>query len=86
MSYLDNLAQWADVFDGLPVGSSTSQFSYRLPGSGLTPADAINPMAVLAMAEEDIDIAAEQPKILTTDAAKASEVVITMGCGETCPF
>jgi protein-tyrosine-phosphatase len=38
------------------------------------------------MAEEGIDIAAEQPKILTTDAVKASDVVITMGCGDTCPF
>jgi protein-tyrosine-phosphatase len=54
--------------------------------AGSTPADAINPMAVLAMAEEGIDIAAEQPKILTTDAVKASDVVITMGCGDTCPF
>ena len=54
--------------------------------SGSTPAEAINPMAVLAMAEEGLDIAAEQPKILTTDAVKASDVVITMGCGDTCPF
>jgi protein-tyrosine-phosphatase len=54
--------------------------------AGSTPADAVNPMAVAAMAEEGIDIAAEQPKILTTDAVKASDVVITMGCGDTCPF
>jgi arsenate reductase (thioredoxin) len=38
------------------------------------------------MAEEGIDIAAEQPKILTTDAVKSSDVVITMGCGDTCPY
>jgi arsenate reductase len=38
------------------------------------------------MAEEGIDIAGEQPKILTTEAVKASDVVITMGCGDTCPF
>jgi arsenate reductase (thioredoxin) len=38
------------------------------------------------MAEVGIDIAAEQPKILTNDAVKASDVVITMGCGDTCPF
>jgi protein-tyrosine-phosphatase len=38
------------------------------------------------MAEEGIDIAAEQPKILTTDAVKDSDVVITMGCGDTCPY
>ncbi|MEA5116978.1 MAG: arsenate reductase ArsC [Propionicimonas sp.] len=54
--------------------------------AGSAPADAINPMAVLAMAEEGIDIAAEQPKVLTTDAVKTSDVVITMGCGDTCPF
>jgi protein-tyrosine-phosphatase len=46
----------------------------------------INPIAVLAMAEEGIDISSEQPKILTTDAVKASDVVVTMGCGDTCPF
>jgi arsenate reductase len=54
--------------------------------AGSTPADAINPVAVQAMAEEGIDIAAEQPKILTTDQVLASDVVITMGCGDTCPF
>ena len=54
--------------------------------AGSAPADSINPMAVLAMAEEGIDIAAEQPKILTTDAVRASDVVVTMGCGDTCPF
>ena len=54
--------------------------------AGSAPAESINPMAVLAMAEEGIDIAGEQPKILTTDAVKTSDVVITMGCGDTCPF
>ena len=54
--------------------------------AGSTPAEAVNPMAVLAMAEEGIDIANEQPKVLTTDAVKASDVVITMGCGDACPF
>ena len=54
--------------------------------AGSEPADKINPVAVQAMAEEGIDIAGEQPKILTTDAVKASDVVITMGCGDTCPF
>ena len=54
--------------------------------AGSTPADAINPVAVRAMAEEGIDIAAEQPKVLTTDQVKGSDVVITMGCGDTCPF
>jgi protein-tyrosine-phosphatase len=54
--------------------------------AGSAPADTINPVAVQAMAEEGIDIAAEQPKILTTDAVKTSDIVITMGCGDTCPF
>ena len=54
--------------------------------AGSAPADQINPVAVAAMAEEGIDITGEQPKILTTDAVKASDVVITMGCGDTCPY
>ena len=54
--------------------------------AGSAPAGSINPMAVLAMAEVGIDIASEQPKVLTTDAVKASDVVVTMGCGDTCPF
>ena len=53
--------------------------------AGSEPADQINPVAVAAMAEDGIDITAEQPKILTTDSVKASDVVITMGCGDTCP-
>ncbi|WP_413774485.1 arsenate reductase ArsC [Micropruina sonneratiae] len=54
--------------------------------AGSSPADAVNPVAVQAMAEEGIDITGEQPKVLTTDAVKTSDVVITMGCGDTCPF
>jgi arsenate reductase len=54
--------------------------------AGSEPADKINPIAVRAMAEEGIDIAAERPKILTTEAVKASDVVITMGCGDSCPY
>jgi arsenate reductase (thioredoxin) len=54
--------------------------------AGSEPADKINPVAVQAMAEEEIDIAAERPKILTAEAVKASDVVITMGCGDTCPY
>jgi protein-tyrosine-phosphatase len=53
--------------------------------AGSEPADQVNPAAVAAMAEEGIDITAEQPKVLTTDAVRASDVVITMGCGDTCP-
>ena len=54
--------------------------------AGSEPADKINPVAVAAMAEDGIDIATEQPKILTTDAVQASDVVVTMGCGDTCPY
>ena len=54
--------------------------------AGSAPADQVNPSAVAAMAEDGIDITAETPKILTTDAVKASDVVITMGCGDTCPI
>jgi len=54
--------------------------------AGSAPAETINPVAVQAMAEEGIDITAEHPKILTTDAVQASDVVITMGCGDTCPY
>jgi len=54
--------------------------------AGSMPADRINPVAVEAMAEVGVDITAEQPKVLTTDAVQASDVVITMGCGDACPI
>jgi protein-tyrosine-phosphatase len=54
--------------------------------AGSMPADQINPVAVAAMAEVGIDITGEQPKVLTTEAVQASDVVITMGCGDACPF
>jgi len=54
--------------------------------AGSMPADQLNPVAVEAMREEGIDIASEQPKVLTTEAVKESDVVITMGCGDTCPI
>jgi arsenate reductase len=63
-----------------------SKGTIEVRSAGSEPADRINPAAVKAMAEEGIDISAEAPKILTTDAVKASDVVITMGCGDTCPF
>ncbi|MEU8124643.1 arsenate reductase ArsC [Spirillospora sp. NPDC049024] len=53
--------------------------------AGSEPADRVNPAVVQAMAEEGIDIAAEIPKVLTVGAVQASDVVITMGCGDTCP-
>ena len=54
--------------------------------AGSIPAEQINPVAVEAMAELGIDITAEQPKLLTTEAVQASDVVITMGCGDACPI
>ena len=54
--------------------------------AGSMPADQINPIAVEAMREEGIDITAEQPKVLTHEAVQASDVVITMGCGDACPY
>jgi arsenate reductase len=53
--------------------------------AGSAPADQVNPAAVEAMKEVGIDITAETPKVLTVEAVGASDVVITMGCGDTCP-
>jgi len=58
----------------------------RVLSAGSAPADQINAMAVAAMAEEGIDIANNSPKILTVDSVRESDVVITMGCGDTCPI
>jgi protein-tyrosine-phosphatase len=54
--------------------------------AGSAPKDEINPVAIEAMAEEGIDIAGNIPKILTVEAVKESDVVITMGCGDACPI
>jgi protein-tyrosine-phosphatase len=54
--------------------------------AGSQPADQINPAAVEAMAEDGIDIRTEQPKLLTDSAVRSADVVITMGCGDECPF
>ena len=54
--------------------------------AGSAPKDSINPVAIAAMAEVGIDIANNVPKVLTPEAVQASDVVITMGCGDACPF
>ena len=54
--------------------------------AGSMPADQINPVAVEAMLEAGIDIRTQTPKVLTTEAVRASDVVITMGCGDVCPI
>ena len=63
---------------------SNGQVDVRSAGS--EPADTINPVVVTAMREVGIDIAAEIPKVLTIDTVEASDVVITMGCGDACPI
>ncbi len=63
-----------------------SQGKVEVRSAGSAPAETVNPAAVQAMAEVGIDIAAETPKILTDDAVRQSDVVITMGCGDTCPY
>ena len=54
--------------------------------AGSMPGDQVNPVAIQAMAEEGIDISTQTPKILTTESVQASDVVITMGCGDACPI
>lgn len=63
---------------------SAGQIEVRSAGSA--PAETINPAVREVMLEDGIDVSAERPKILTTDAVQASDVVITMGCGDTCPI
>ena len=59
--------------------------SVEVRSAGSLPGDRVNPAAVQAMAEVGIDISDQQPTVLTTDAVEASDVVITMGCGDACP-
>ncbi|GAB2754494.1 arsenate reductase ArsC [Terrabacter sp. AAH1] len=54
--------------------------------AGSAPADQVNPVAVQAMAEDGVDITAEAPKLLTDAAVREADVVVTMGCGDACPF
>lgn len=58
----------------------------RVLSAGTEPKDQVNPSAIVAMAEEGIDIANNTPQILTTDSVRESDYVITMGCGDACPF
>ena len=54
--------------------------------AGSAPAASLNPAVVEVMREVGVDLTSEQPKLLTTEAVEASDVVVTMGCGDTCPF
>jgi len=60
--------------------------SIEVRSAGSEPADRINPVAVEAMREVGIDITANTPRVLTTGAVQDSDVVVTMGCGDACPF
>ena len=66
--------------------TSLSKGAIEVRSAGSQPADKINPSAVEAMAEVGIDMSAEVPMVLTTEAVKESDVVITMGCGDECPY
>ncbi|MFD4971568.1 arsenate reductase ArsC [Streptomyces sp. NPDC058424] len=57
----------------------------KVRSAGSAPADAVNPAVVEAMKEVGVDISARKPKVLTTEAVRSSDVVITMGCGDACP-
>ncbi len=70
-------AGWVSALAGDAVG---------VRSAGSEPGDRINPIAVEAMREVGIDIAGEQPKLLTPEAVQHADVVVTMGCGDTCPF
>jgi len=58
----------------------------QVRSAGSAPREQVNPVAVDAMREVGIDISAERPKLLTADAVEASDVIITMGCGDACPI
>ena len=66
--------------------SALSSGAVEVRSAGSTPAEQVNPVAVQAMAEVGVDITAERPKVLTTEAVQASDVVVTMGCGDACPI
>jgi protein-tyrosine-phosphatase len=66
--------------------SHLSGNAVEVRSAGSAPADQVNSAAVQAMAEVGIDVAAEKPKILSDQTVRDSDVVITMGCGDTCPF
>ena len=74
-------SQMAAGYLGALAGDRVDVFS-----AGSEPKDEINPVAIQAMAEEGIDITGNVPKILTVDAVKQADVVITMGCGDACPI
>ncbi len=71
---------------GAAYAHHLSRGAVEVRSAGSAPADSVNPAVRDALLEDGIDISAEKPKILTDEAVRASDVVITMGCGDTCPF
>lgn len=71
---------------GAAYAAHLSGGAVEVRSAGSAPAESINPAVREAMLEDGIDISAERPKILTPEAVQASDVVITMGCGDACPF
>jgi protein-tyrosine-phosphatase len=74
-------SQMAAAFLTHPAGDRV-----RVRSAGSEPADQVNRVAVQVMAEIGIEISAEIPEVLTADAVESCDVVITMGCGDTCPY
>jgi len=66
--------------------SALSGGAVTVRSGGSEPGSEINPVAILAMAEEGIDISTGVPQLMTTEAVRESDVVITMGCGDVCPI
>jgi arsenate reductase len=66
--------------------STLSGGRVEVRSAGSAPGNRVNPVAAEAMAEEGIDITTQTPKLLTTESVQASDVVITMGCGDACPI
>lgn len=71
---------------GAAYAQHLSGGAVEVRSAGSAPADSVNPAVREALLEEGIDISAERPKILTPEAVQASDVVITMGCGDACPY
>ena len=66
--------------------SHLSHGEIEVRSAGTQPAEQVNPAVIAAMKEKGIDLFGQVPKVLTTEAVQESDVVITMGCGDTCPF
>lgn len=66
--------------------SHLADAAIEVRSAGTQPADQVNPVVIEAMKEKGIDLLGQVPKVLTVEAVEESDVVITMGCGDTCPY